>query len=155
MALPSPLDWVWRGSSPIRDRRARDGDGRKPFGLPRCRMATSHRSYREPYGGFKRSSQHSAEPCSAPLTTHQLDRCRLTDVTRIDHRNAHWAAMLPRLLEADDLTAGRLALWGPLAGPQVEIWALQSSRRLVGAKVRAFLDVVQKASPERSFGPPA
>lgn len=65
------------------------------------------------------------------------------------------AAMLPRLLVTDDLTAGRLALWGPLAGPQVEIWALQSSRRLVGAKVRAFLDVVQKAFPERAFVPPA
>lgn len=65
------------------------------------------------------------------------------------------AAMLPRLLVTDDLTAGRLALWGPLAGPQVEIWALQSSRRLVGAKVRAFLDVVQKAFPERMFVPPA
>lgn len=65
------------------------------------------------------------------------------------------AAMLPKLLVADDLTAGRLALWGSLAGPPVEIWALQSSRRLVGAKVRAFLDVVQKAFPERAFVPPA
>jgi DNA-binding transcriptional LysR family regulator len=63
--------------------------------------------------------------------------------------------MLPKLLVADDLIAGRLALWGSLAGPQVEIWALQSSRRLVGAKVRAFLDLVQEAFPEKVFGPPA
>jgi DNA-binding transcriptional LysR family regulator len=64
------------------------------------------------------------------------------------------AAMLPKLLVADDIAAGRLALWGVQAGPPVELWALQSSRRLVGAKVRAFLDVVEKAFPERAFVPP-
>jgi DNA-binding transcriptional LysR family regulator len=63
------------------------------------------------------------------------------------------AAMLPKLLVADDVAAGRLALWGIQAGPPVELWALQSSRRLVGAKVRAFLDVVEKAFPERDFVP--
>jgi hypothetical protein len=41
------------------------------------------------------------------------------------------------------------------AGPPVEVWALQSSRRLVGAKVRAFLDMIEQAFPERSFVPPA
>ncbi len=64
------------------------------------------------------------------------------------------AALLPKLLVADDLAAGRLALWGVQAGPIVEIWALQSSRRLVGAKVRAFLDIVETAFPERLFVPP-
>jgi DNA-binding transcriptional LysR family regulator len=64
------------------------------------------------------------------------------------------AAMLPKLLVADDIAAGRLALWGIQAGPPVELWALQSSRRLVGAKVRAFLDIVEKAFPERAFMPP-
>jgi DNA-binding transcriptional LysR family regulator len=64
------------------------------------------------------------------------------------------AAMLPKLLVANDVAAGRLALWGIQAGPPVELWALQSSRRLVGAKVRAFLDMVEKAFPERTFVPP-
>jgi DNA-binding transcriptional LysR family regulator len=64
------------------------------------------------------------------------------------------AAMLPKLLVADDIEAGRLAYWGTLARPPVEIWALQSSRRLVGAKVRAFLEVVGKAFPERAFVAP-
>jgi DNA-binding transcriptional LysR family regulator len=64
------------------------------------------------------------------------------------------AAMLPKLLVADDVAAGRLTLWGIQAGPPVELWALQSSRRLVGAKVRAFLDVVEKAFPERASVPP-
>jgi DNA-binding transcriptional LysR family regulator len=65
------------------------------------------------------------------------------------------AAMLPKLLVADDVADGRLALWGHFAEPPVEIWALQSSRRLVGAKIRAFLDVVEKAFPERAFVSPS
>ena len=61
------------------------------------------------------------------------------------------AAVLPKLLVADDIESGRLAYWGTYAGPTVEIWALQSSRRLIGAKVRAFLEVVEKAFPEKRF----
>jgi DNA-binding transcriptional LysR family regulator len=61
------------------------------------------------------------------------------------------AALLPKLLVADDVAAGRLAHWGTQDGTAVEIWALHSSRRLVGVKVRAFLDVLAKAFPERIF----
>ena len=64
------------------------------------------------------------------------------------------AALLPKLLVADDIATGRVALWGTDAGPPVQIWALQSSRRLVGAKVRAFLDVIQQAFPDRTYIPP-
>jgi DNA-binding transcriptional LysR family regulator len=63
-------------------------------------------------------------------------------------------ALLPKLFVANDITAGRLAYWGTHAGPSVEIWALQSSRRLVGAKVRAFLDIIEKAFPENVFVQP-
>ena len=65
------------------------------------------------------------------------------------------AAVLPKMLVADDVAAGRLAPWGPVSEPPVELWALQSSRRLVGAKVRAFLDVVETSFPDRAFMPPA
>ncbi len=65
------------------------------------------------------------------------------------------AAMLPKLLVGGDLDTGRLALWGPVEAPPVEIWALQSSRRLVGAKVRAFLNMVENAFPNGTFAPPA
>jgi DNA-binding transcriptional LysR family regulator len=65
------------------------------------------------------------------------------------------AALLPKLIVADDVAAGRLALWATEAGPPVEIWVLQSSRRLVGAKVRAFLDMIEQAFPQRTFAPPA
>jgi len=64
------------------------------------------------------------------------------------------AALLPKLLVTDDIEAGRLAYWGTHAGPPVEIWALQSSRRLIGAKVRAFLEVVEKTFPEKLFVAP-
>lgn len=64
------------------------------------------------------------------------------------------AALLPKLLVADDIAAGRLACWGTHAGPPVEIWALQTSRRLIGAKVRAFLNLVEQVFPQRRFVPP-
>jgi DNA-binding transcriptional LysR family regulator len=64
------------------------------------------------------------------------------------------AALLPKLLVAEDIQAGRLAYWGKHAGPPVEIWALQSSRRLIGAKVRAFLEAVERAFPGKVFVAP-
>ncbi|SMG17270.1 LysR family transcriptional regulator [Paraburkholderia susongensis] len=54
------------------------------------------------------------------------------------------AALLPRLLVEQDISQGRLVCWGTEAGPPVEIWALYSSRRLLSAKVRAFLDMLQE-----------
>ena len=65
------------------------------------------------------------------------------------------AGLLPKLLVADDIDEGRLVCWGTHAGPAVETWALQSSRRLVGAKVRAFLDVMEKSFPAKAFVPPS
>jgi DNA-binding transcriptional LysR family regulator len=64
------------------------------------------------------------------------------------------AALLPKLLVEGDIKHGHLALWGTDTHPPVEIWALRNSRRLVGAKVRAFLDVLEQAFPGRTFTPP-
>jgi DNA-binding transcriptional LysR family regulator len=55
-------------------------------------------------------------------------------------------ALLPGLLVEPEIAAGRLARLGLDAGPAVEIWALYSSRRLLSAKVRAFLDMLQSAA---------
>ena len=63
------------------------------------------------------------------------------------------AALLPKLLVADDVAAGRLVQWGTDDNPPVEIWALQSSRRLIGARVRAFLDALAEAFPDKVFDP--
>jgi DNA-binding transcriptional LysR family regulator len=61
------------------------------------------------------------------------------------------AALLPKLLVADDVASGRLVHWGTDDHPPVAIWALQSSRRLIGAKVRAFLDCLAAAFPDKVF----
>ncbi len=63
------------------------------------------------------------------------------------------ASLLPKLLVAEDIRRGRLVHWGTDVHPPVEIWALRNSRRLVGAKVRAFLDVLEEAFPGREFVP--
>ena len=63
------------------------------------------------------------------------------------------AALLPKLLVADDIIAGRVADWGTQDGASVEIWVLHNSRRLVGAKIRAFLDTLEKAFPKKIFVP--
>jgi DNA-binding transcriptional LysR family regulator len=56
------------------------------------------------------------------------------------------AALLPRLLVEGEVSAGRLVCWGTQEGPPVEIWALYHSRRLLSAKVRAFMDLLQDLS---------
>lgn len=53
------------------------------------------------------------------------------------------AALLPSLLVEQDVSAGRLVCWGVANGPPVEIWALYNSRRLLSAKVRAFMNLLQ------------
>jgi DNA-binding transcriptional LysR family regulator len=53
------------------------------------------------------------------------------------------AALLPRLLVEPDVAAGRLVCWGVDDGPPVEVWALYHSRRLLSAKVRAFMNLLQ------------
>ena len=49
------------------------------------------------------------------------------------------AARLPRLIVAEDLTAGRLVSWGDATDQPSELCALHTSRRLPSAKVKAFM----------------
>lgn len=51
-------------------------------------------------------------------------------------------ALVPSLLAARDIAAGKLRVWGVDDGPKVEIWALQNSRRLSSSKIRAFLEML-------------
>lgn len=57
------------------------------------------------------------------------------------------AAVLPLSLVAGDLHAGRLAVWGEVKGRPIEIWALYPSRRLLSARVSAFLEFLKAAFP--------
>lgn len=58
------------------------------------------------------------------------------------------AARLPVSLVSHDLRAGRLVHWGDVEGPPIALWALYPSRRLLSARVSAFLDFLKEAFPE-------
>ncbi|MDP5279876.1 LysR substrate-binding domain-containing protein [Sphingomonas sp. DG1-23] len=57
------------------------------------------------------------------------------------------AGRLPLSLVGDDLSAGRLSRWGDAEGPDIALWALYPSRRLLSARVSAFLTYLQKRFP--------
>lgn len=57
------------------------------------------------------------------------------------------AAVLPLSMVADDVANGRLIAWGDLNVPEVEIWALYPSRRLLSRRVSTFLDHLRGAFP--------
>ncbi|NYZ63213.1 LysR family transcriptional regulator [Luteimonas deserti] len=56
-------------------------------------------------------------------------------------------ARLPVSLVTRDLAVGRLVLWGEVAGPDIELWMLYPSRRLLSARVAAFLEFCRHAFP--------
>lgn len=57
------------------------------------------------------------------------------------------AGMLPVSLVSDDLQTGRLVCWGETSGPEITLWALYPSRRLLNARVSAFLEFLKEAFP--------
>ena len=57
------------------------------------------------------------------------------------------AGRLPVSLVSHDLAAGALALWGDVVGPDIALWALYPSRRLLSARVSAFLEYLKAAFP--------
>jgi DNA-binding transcriptional LysR family regulator len=57
------------------------------------------------------------------------------------------AARLPVSLVSHDLAAGKLVHWGDVDGPEIALWTLYPSRRLLSARVSAFLDFLKKAFP--------
>ena len=66
-------------------------------------------------------------------------------------RSGIGAARLPVSLVSHDLAAGRLVHWGDVDAPPIELWTLYPSRRLLSARVSAFLDFFKKSFP---FGTP-
>jgi DNA-binding transcriptional LysR family regulator len=57
------------------------------------------------------------------------------------------AACLPVSLVSHDLTAGTLIHWGDVDAPEIVLWTLYPSRRLLNARVSAFLDHLKEAFP--------
>ncbi len=56
-------------------------------------------------------------------------------------------ARLPISLVSTDIASGRLALWGEVEGSEIGLWALYPSRRLLSARVSAFLDHLKATFP--------
>jgi len=56
-------------------------------------------------------------------------------------------ARLPLSLVSRDLAAGRLVHWGDAEGAETTLWTLYPSRRLLSARVSAFLAYLKKAFP--------
>lgn len=56
-------------------------------------------------------------------------------------------ARLPLSLVIGDIVEARLANWGDVAGSDIALWALYPTRRLLNARVSAFLDHLHRAFP--------
>ncbi|MCA6123661.1 LysR family transcriptional regulator [Bradyrhizobium sp. WSM 1704] len=57
------------------------------------------------------------------------------------------AARLPISLVSHDLADGALVCWGDVDAPDIALWTLYPSRRLLSARVSAFLDHLKRAFP--------
>jgi DNA-binding transcriptional LysR family regulator len=57
------------------------------------------------------------------------------------------AGRLPISLVSHDLAVGTLVHWGDVEGPEITLWTLYPSRRLLSARVSAFLDYLKEAFP--------
>lgn len=57
-------------------------------------------------------------------------------------------AMLPESAVAQSLARGELVSWGPVAGREVALWVLHTSRRLASPKVKAFVDFMAGRFPD-------
>ena len=57
------------------------------------------------------------------------------------------AAQLPLSLVSHDLAVGTLVAWGEVDAPEIALWALYPSRRLLSARVSAFLGHLKEAFP--------
>ncbi|ALS98831.1 LysR family transcriptional regulator [Lacimicrobium alkaliphilum] len=57
------------------------------------------------------------------------------------------AGLLPVSLVSQDLDAGRLVRWGETGSPEIALWALYPSRRLLNARVSAFLKLLKEVFP--------
>ena len=58
------------------------------------------------------------------------------------------AGRLPISIVSHDLAAGRLVHWGDIDAPDITLWALYPSRRLLSARVSAFLEHLRLAFPK-------
>jgi DNA-binding transcriptional LysR family regulator len=63
-------------------------------------------------------------------------------------RTGAGTARLPVSLVTHDLADGTLVHWGDVEGPEIALWTLYPTRRLLSARVSAFLDHLREAFPQ-------
>jgi DNA-binding transcriptional LysR family regulator len=61
------------------------------------------------------------------------------------------AALIPQSIAWSPLSRGELIQWGTIAGAEVELWVLHTSRRLAAPKVRAFVEFMGARYPNVSL----
>jgi DNA-binding transcriptional LysR family regulator len=81
------------------------------------------------------------------ITTDPVLRLSSLIMVRDAVRAGVGAARLPVSLVSHDLAAGTLVHWGDVGGPEIALWTLYPSRRLLSARVSAFLDFLKDAFP--------
>ena len=81
------------------------------------------------------------------ITTDPVLRLSSLIMVRDAVRAGVGAARLPVSLVSHDLASGKLVHWGDVDGPEIVLWALYPSRRLLSARVSAFLDFLREAFP--------
>jgi len=83
----------------------------------------------------------------AKIATNPVLRLSSLIMVRDAVRAGVGAARLPLSLVSHDVAAGRLVHWGDVHGPEIILWALYPSRRLLSARVSAFLSFLKEAFP--------
>lgn len=101
-------------------------------------------------GGGDASEVWAATTSDGPLEIAVEPVLRLSSLVMVRDavRAGVGVARLPLSLVSRDLSSGRLVRWGDVAGPEIALWALYPSRRLLSARVSAFLDHLKEAFPQ-------
>jgi len=84
---------------------------------------------------------------SSVIATESVLRLSSLIMVRDAVRAGVGAARLPISLVSRDIAVGKLVHWGDVTGPEIALWTLYPSRRLLSARVSAFLDFLKEAFP--------
>ena len=97
-----------------------------------------------------RATEWSLRSATGPtsITVEPILRLSSLPMVRDAVRAGVGAGRLPISLVSHDLAAGRLVHWGDIDGPDITLWALYPSRRLLSARVSAFLEHLRLAFPK-------
>jgi DNA-binding transcriptional LysR family regulator len=86
-------------------------------------------------------------PEPSPIAVDPVLRLSSLVMVRDAVRAGVGAGRLPISLVSRDLAAGTLVHWGDAEGPEIALWTLYPSKRLLSARVSAFLDYLKHAFP--------